>query len=295
MKKITGVSTEELAALSELLCEKSNELTQLCNRPRSDIFLPSKKTIIKITDLIRSVIFPGFYGVECVTVKSLPFYVASTIDNIHFELKEQIRRGFCFNAGDHELHCEECDEKAEIFSRKFISKIPDIQRTLFTDAQAAYDGDPAATSINECIYSYPGVFAVTNYRIANALYKLDVPIIPRIITEYAHNITGVDIHPGATIGNRFFIDHGTGVVIGETTIIGNNVRLYQGVTLGAKSFPLDEDGNPIKGIARHPILEDDVIVYAGATVLGRITIGKGAVVGGNSWITKDVEPGAQTR
>ena len=162
-----------------------------------------------------------------------------------------------------------------------------------SDAQAAYDGDPAAKSVGEAIFCYPSVRALTNHRIAHELYKLEVPLIPRIISESAHSDTGVDIHPGATIGKKFFIDHGTGTVIGETCIIGDNVRIYQGVTLGAKSFPMDEDGFPIKGVARHPIVEDDAVIYAGATILGRVTIGRGAEIGGNVWLTRSVSPGSR--
>ena len=173
---------------------------------------------------------------------------------------------------------------------QFIEMLPEMRRVLHTDVHATYCGDPAAVSTEEVIFCYPGLKAIINYRIAHALLTLGVPIIPRMISEIAHSETGIDIHPGATIGEHFSIDHGTGVVIGATAIIGNNVKLYQGVTLGAKSFPLDKDGNPIKGIPRHPILENDVIVYANATILGRITIGKGCVVGANVWVTKDMQP-----
>jgi serine O-acetyltransferase len=159
---------------------------------------------------------------------------------------------------------------------------------LGEDVQAAFDGDPAAKSPSETIFCYPGIFAITNHRIAHELYKLDVPVIPRIISENAHSSTGIDIHPGAKIGKRFFIDHGTGVVIGETCVIGNGVRIYQGVTLGAKSFPLDENGKPMKGIDRHPVIEDDVVIYAGATILGRITVGARSSVGGNVWLTQSI-------
>ena len=168
-----------------------------------------------------------------------------------------------------------------------------MRRVLATDVAAAYNGDPAAHSFGEVISCYPAIRAISNYRIAHELLRLGVPLIPRIITEMAHSETGIDIHPGAVIGSHFTIDHGTGVVIGETCIIGNNVKLYQGVTLGAKSFPLDADGKPIKGIPRHPILEDNVIVYSNATILGRITIGQGATVGGNIWVTENVPPGAR--
>ena len=185
----------------------------------------------------------------------------------------------------------EAVRKAEGQCLEFFSQIPQVRALVQTDLQAAYDGDPAATGYAEIIYAYPGLFAITVYRLAHVLYTLGVPMIPRIMTEHAHSVTGIDIHPGATIGKYFFIDHGTGVVIGETCIIGNNVKLYQGVTLGAKSFPLDEQGNPVKGIPRHPILEDDVIIYSNATILGRITIGRGATIGGNIWVTTDVPSG----
>lgn len=175
----------------------------------------------------------------------------------------------------------------------FLQALPDIRNMLILDVQAAYEGDPAAKSPGETIFSYPSIAALTHQRIAHSLHNLGVDIIPRIITEMAHAVTGIDIHPGARIGNGLFIDHGTGVVVGETSIIGNNVRLYQGVTLGAKSFPKDEHGNPVKGLARHPIVEDDVTIYSGATVLGRITIGRGAVIGANVWVTSDVAPGAR--
>nr|MCR5314085.1 serine acetyltransferase [Bacteroidaceae bacterium] len=176
-------------------------------------------------------------------------------------------------------------------AERFIAKLPEIRRKLATDVIAAYNGDPAAKSYGEIISCYPIIKAITNFRIAHELLLLEVPLIPRMLTEMAHSETGIDIHPGATIGNYFTIDHGTGVVIGETCIIGNNVKLYQGVTLGAKSFPCDEEGNPIKGIPRHPILEDDVIVYSNASILGRITIGRGATIGGNIWVTQDVPAG----
>lgn len=175
----------------------------------------------------------------------------------------------------------------------FICRLDDISRSLQTDVEAAYNGDPAAKSRDEIICCYPVIKALVNYRVAHELLTMGVELIPRILTEMAHSETGIDIHPGAQIGDYFTIDHGTGVVIGETCIIGRNVKLYQGVTLGAKSFPLDKHGNPIKGIPRHPILEDDVIVYSNSTILGRITVGKGAIIGGNVWITQDVAPGAR--
>ena len=189
--------------------------------------------------------------------------------------------------------CDFFREKASEIAGKFIQKLPTLRKILATDVEAAYNGDPAAESYGEIISCYPIIKALSNYRIAHELLLLNVPLIPRIITEMAHSETGIDIHPGAQIGHHFTIDHGTGVVIGATCIIGNHVKLYQGVTLGAKSFPLDENGNPIKGIPRHPILEDEVIVYANSTILGRITVGKGATIGGNIWVTEDVPAGAR--
>ena len=183
--------------------------------------------------------------------------------------------------------------KAEEICTQLICKLPELRDTLMTDVIAAYTGDPAAMSMGEVISCYPVIKALTNYRVAHELYELHVPLIPRMLAELAHSETGIDIHPGAKIGRYFTIDHGTGVVIGATCIIGNHVKLYQGVTLGAKSFPLDTEGNPIKGIPRHPIIEDDVVVYSNATILGRITIGRGATIGGNIWVTEDVPAGAR--
>lgn len=217
------------------------------------------------------------------------FHVGAALDGIAINLKEQIRRGFCFScSGKGTL--QQCNRRAENFTAIFISRLPDVMHLLIEDVQAAFQGDPAAQSPSETIFCYPGIYAITNHRIAHELYKLGVPVIPRIVSENAHTITGIDIHPGAKIGRSFFIDHGTGVVIGETAIIGDRVRIYQGVTLGAKSFPLDEKGNPVKGVDRHPIIEDDVVIYAGATILGRITVGARSVIGGNVWLTQSVPP-----
>ncbi len=185
----------------------------------------------------------------------------------------------------------ECEARARDLTRRFLEKVPEIRRVLSTDIQAAYEGDPAARSTEEILLCYPSIEAVSTYRVAHELYALGLPMIPRIMTEHAHMLTGIDIHPGAAIGSRFFIDHGTGVVIGETCVIGEHVKIYQGVTLGAKSFQLDEEGNPVKGVKRHPNIEDDVVIYAGATILGGdVTVGRGSVIGGNAWLTKSVEP-----
>jgi serine O-acetyltransferase len=200
----------------------------------------------------------------------------------------------CFTCQNpEEVDMQERSKFAQGLASDFISFLPEIRRVLITDVEAAYLGDPAANSRNEVIYCYPAIRAIINHRAGHQLLKLGVPLIPRIISEMGHSETGIDIHPGAEIGESFTIDHGTGVVIGSTCIIGNNVKLYQGVTLGAKSFPLDADGNPIKGIPRHPIVEDNVIIYAQATILGRIRIGANSVIGGNVWVTKSLPPGTK--
>ncbi|MFT3739616.1 MAG: serine acetyltransferase [Breznakibacter sp.] len=209
-------------------------------------------------------------------------------------LVDQIHAGLCFMCSAEEQN-NYVEQKTKAFEKatKFIQGLPQMRKILSTDVEAAYIGDPAAQSRGEVIFCYPAIRAIANYRIAHALLKLDVPLIPRMISEMAHSETGIDIHPNAQIGESFTIDHGTGVVIGATSIIGKNVKLFQGVTLGAKNFKLDEKGNPIKGIPRHPIVEDNVVIYAQATILGRITVGEGSVIGGNVWVTSDVPPGSK--
>lgn len=258
--------------------------------------MPSIVELEKFVSLCRGLLFPGFFGESDFVQETLRFTLGSDLQKAHRILSEQIKRGFCFAAENPEetvLSCTNCEIRSEDTAAHFIETLPEIRRLLSTDVIAAYEGDPAAQNPGEAIFCYPSIVTLTHHRIAHELLKLHVPLIPRIISEMAHSKTGIDIHPGATIGEGFFIDHGTGVVIGETCIIGNRVRLYQGVTLGAKSFPMDENGNPIKGIPRHPIVEDDVIVYSGATVLGRITIGKGSTIGGNVWVTEDVPKGSK--
>lgn len=251
--------------------------------------LPSRDSCLEIVKQLRSILFPGYFQLSEFSEEGMIFHVGAILDLVAINLQEQIRRGFCFSCGG-EGDLNKCSDRADHITRDFLEKIPDVMLLLAEDVQAAYDGDPAAKSPAETIFCYPGIFAITNHRIAHELFKLGVPVIPRIISENAHNVTGIDIHPGATIGRSFFIDHGTGVVIGETAIIGDRVRIYQGVTLGAKSFPLDEKGIPVKGIDRHPIIEDDVVIYAGATILGRIKVGARSVVGGNVWLTHSVPP-----
>ena len=250
--------------------------------------LPSLAALDDIIGLCRAILFPGYFGHPHVTTHTIGYHTGVNIERLHTQLSEQILAGLCFD----KQHDTTREYAAEL-STRFIECLPQIRRQLATDVVAAYEGDPAATNYGEVISCYPVIRALVNYRIAHRLHLLGVPLIPRIITEMAHSETGIDIHPAATIGDYFTIDHGTGVVIGATSIIGNRVKLYQGVTLGAKSFPLDAQGNPIKGIDRHPILEDNVIVYSNSTILGRITIGKGAIIGGNVWVTEDVPAGTK--
>ncbi|KAA6346383.1 Serine acetyltransferase [termite gut metagenome] len=253
--------------------------------------LLSASTLYDIIELARAILFPGYYGTPTSHKQTSHHHIKANVEALFNLLVEQILAALYFITN--EPSDESGDNKHEEATRlatEFISKFPDIRNVLATDVEAAYNGDPAAESLGEVICCYPVIRAISNYRIAYELRELGVPLIPRIITEMGHRETGIDIHPGAKIGNYFTIDHGTGVVIGGTSIIGNNVKLYQGVTLGARSFPLDTDGKPLKGIPRHPIIEDNVIIYSNATILGRITVGHDAVVGGNIWVTEDVPP-----
>jgi serine O-acetyltransferase len=222
--------------------------------------------------------------------------VASELAEIESHLAGQVRRALSFPARiGGERHADEktLDAEGRRIARALIERLPWLRERVFEDARAAWRGDPSCHHPIEALYAFPGVFAITRHRIAHILYELDVPLLPRLVAEDAHQRTGIDIHPGAQIGHEFFIDHGTGVVIGETAIVGNRVTLYQGVTLGAKSFPVDEYGRLVKGLARHPIVEDDVTIYASATVLGRVTVGHGSVIGGNVWLTHDVPPNSR--
>lgn len=254
--------------------------------------IPSGKVLEEVVELCRSIFFPGFYGRSCINSDTLKYNIGVTVERLYILLKQQIAAGMSLNRNGENYSRADIKKRAETVALKTIAMLPDIKDTLITDVVAAYKGDPAATNYSEVISCYPVIKALTNYRLAHVLHKLGVPLVPRMLTEIAHSETGIDIHPGAEIGNHFTIDHGTGVVIGATCIIGNKVKLYQGVTLGAKSFPVDPNGMPIKGVPRHPIIEDDVVVYSNATILGRITIGRGAVIGGNIWVTEDVKPGA---
>ncbi len=287
--KLTRILTQTVERLSQ-----PESLKKLFHQHRNGDPLPSGIVLEEIIELARSVLFPGFYGKSTVNIQTLKYHIGVNVERMHKLLSDQIMAGLCFvdesDEEDDNGRLNQHREKAEEIASEFIERLPSIRAVLATDVEAAYNGDPAADSYGEVISCYPVIKALVSYRMAHELLTLGVPLIPRIITEIAHSETGIDIHPAARIGHHFTIDHGTGVVIGATCIIGNNVKLYQGVTLGAKSFPLDENGNPIKGIARHPIIEDNVIVYSNATILGRVTIGNGATVGANIWVTDDKEP-----
>lgn len=270
-----------------------NEFKDICHQHNELIPMPSVDVLNEIVKLVRSILFPGFFGYAAINSKNMLYHIGVNVDQLLFLLYSQINAGMSFNKGVNDKPCPEIERQSKEKAREFIEQLPIIRRKLHTDIIATFNGDPAAKSFGEVIFCYPGFRAISNYRIANALLQLGVPLIPRIITEIAHSETGIDIHPGATIGEYFTIDHGTGVVIGETAIIGNNVKMYQGVTLGAKSFPLDENGNPIKGIQRHPRIGNDVVIYSNSTILGTITVGDGAVIGGNIWVDTDVPAGAK--
>lgn len=255
--------------------------------------LPLRSAVLEAVEGIRAVFFPGYFGRGTLEGSSLRAHVEAGLCHSLDLLEEQAFRAFALSEGHGGSPCTHCRQLAQNAVAGFTKTLPRVRKLLELDVEAAYEGDPALHSRDEALLSYPGVFAVTSQRLAHELERLRVPFIPRMVTEHAHSVTGIDIHPGAEIGEKFFIDHGTGVVIGETAVIGSRVRLYQGVTLGAKSFPLDSEGNPMKGIPRHPIVEDDVVVYAGATILGRVTIGRGSSIGGNVWVTQDVSPGSR--
>ncbi len=253
--------------------------------------LPLKDKIIEILDLLTELIFPGYTGKRTVTKSNVKFVVIDIMYRTYTELTEQIELAYRHGCRMQQCDTGDCRKMAGEVTKYLLSQLPEIRQLLKGDVGAAFDGDPAAKSYEEIVISYPCIIAITTYRIAHELYLKEVPLIPRIMTECAHTKTGIDIHPGAKIGKNFFIDHGTGVVIGETTVIGDNVKIYQGATLGAMSFPKDERGRIIKGGKRHPTLEDNVVVYAEATILGDVTIGKDAVIGGNVWIKESVPPG----
>lgn len=256
----------------------------------SQVPIPSQESVIEIISVARRILFPGYFTKERIDPVTLEYHIGQRTAALYEAARTQITWAIRHDCHRYDQACSHCTREGTTAAMEFIKALPELRRILATDIRAAFDGDPASPSHDEIIFSYPGLFAVTVYRLANVLYELKVPIIPRIMTEYAHSLTGIDIHPGARIGESFFIDHGTGVVIGQTSVIGDRVRLYQGVTLGALSLSREEvDG--LREAKRHPTIEDDVIVYSGATILGGQTvIGARSVIGGSVWLTHSVEP-----
>ncbi len=253
--------------------------------------LPSRKILASVTEGLSAALFPNRLGSSELADEGIDHFVGHTLNMTLRELMVQIQHELHYNSGLEILSSEDREQSAAI-TQAFAKQLPELRKLLESDIKAAYEGDPAARNVDEVLVCYPGIMAIMHYRLAHVLHGLGVPLIARMISEIAHSVTGIEIHPGAQIGGSFFIDHGTGVVIGETAIIGQNVRLYQAVTLGAKRFPVDENGALVKGNLRHPIVEDDVVIYAGATILGRITIGRGSTIGGNVWLTRSVPPGS---
>ena len=254
---------------------------------------PSREALAGIVESLKGALFPMRLGPPDLRHENEDFYVGHTLDAALQRLLAQARLELNFSARHRPVDAqEEIDAQAARAARDFAEALPGLRRLLDTDVLAAYQGDPAARSVDEVLLCYPGVLAMIHHRLAHKLYALGLPLLARIVAELAHAQTGIDIHPGARIGAGFFIDHGTGVVIGETAVIGQGVRVYQAVTLGAKRFPTDAEGHLQKGLPRHPVVGDEVVIYAGATILGRVTLGKGATIGGNVWVTDDVAPGA---
>lgn len=260
-------------------------------RHAADAALPDRDAVIEILNICFSIIYPGYYGEQSVDRMNIGFQIGALVDRLARLVCEQVSRSIEHERKRLDLLAPMCRGRGEEVAMEFITRLPQVRLMLALDVQAHYDGDPAAKSLDEIIFSYPGMFAITVYRIAHELYAIGVPLIPRIMSEHAHSLTGIDIHPGATIGRSFFIDHGTGVVVGETTVIGDRVRIYHGVTLGARS---PRKGQQLRGLKRHPTIEDDVTIYPGVTILGgKTTIGKGSIVGGNVFLTNSIEPGTR--
>ena len=291
-KKCFYLDKTDLDQLTNALCE--NYSNGFGVNLEEGANLPRRNDILSVTAKLEELLFPGFDGEERYRLDTINYRAGKLIDAVYNELCSLTVRCFCYtckkSGNGHDCHTEERSREAVM---ALLKALPDLRDMARSDIDAAYAGDPAARSTDEIIISYPAVKAIEIQRLAHILYKHDVPFIPRMMTEYAHSITGIDINPGAEIGKGFFIDHGTGVVIGETARIGNNVRLYQGVTLGALSFPKDSCGMLVKGLRRHPTIEDNVTIYANATVLGDVTIGAGSVLGGNVWVTESLPPGTK--
>jgi serine O-acetyltransferase len=288
------MSQIDVSEIVQALRGVRNEWRDSQNRSREPVSreLPSRESLAEIVEQLKGALFPMRLGPPDLRHESEDFYVGHTLHSALQALAVQARLELSYMGRHGPRDPAEIETEVQQAISDFAAQLPAIRRLLDSDVLAAYQGDPAATSVDEVLLCYPGVLALIHHRIAHQLYRLGMPLLARMVTELAHGQTGIDIHPGAQIDAGFFMDHGTGVVIGETAVIGKRVRLYQAVTLGAKRFPTDEQGNPQKGLPRHPIVEDDVVIYAGATILGRVTIGRGATIGGNVWITADVPPGA---
>jgi len=279
---------ESLPALTERIVETYEECGGVNHLGHSP--LPSYREVVEILGDLREILYPGYGRRQNLHLGNVGYHVGDLIDSLHDRLTLQIARALRHDCKARDLETD-FEAEAQVIAIRLLELLPEIRKTLAEDVRAAFDGDPAAKNLDEILFCYPGVSAITVFRIAHELFKLGVPLIPRMMTEYAHGKTGIDIHPGATIGSRFFIDHGTGVVIGETTQIGDGVKIYQGVTLGALSFPRDEDGNILRDHKRHPTIEDEVVIYANATILGgKTVIGHHSVVGSSAWITRSIAP-----
>ncbi len=290
---IENASSNDLGISQIVMQLRDLRLTSLEHRNRRNKppKLPSRKALQSVIDGLAAALFPNRLGLPDLKSEGIDYFVGHTLDVALTELISQVKLELTFEADMQGQESLQSNTTPTEIVRKFARQLPAVRDILDTDIKAAYEGDPAARCVDEVLVCYPGMQAMIYHRLAHALYNLGLPLIARIISEIAHSATAIDIHPGAQIGESFFIDHGTGVVIGETAIIGKHVRIYQAVTLGAKRFPTDQDGNLLKGNARHPIVEDNVVIYAGATVLGRITIGRGSSIGGNVWLTRSVPEG----
>ena len=289
------IDLNSLAQFRSQLPEIAEEIIESCNDRECYIHvdyepMPSRESVIEIIERLREILFPGYFTRGKLDPVNLRYSIGTSTATLFDMLSDQISRSIRHDCFRYELPCSACEEQGYSLALKLLEEIPSIRKSLAADVQAAYEGDPAAKSYDEIIFSYPGILAITVYRVAHKLFEYSVPLLPRMMTEYAHSVSGIDIHPGAEIDQRFVIDHGTGVVIGESTVIGQNVRIYQGVTLGALSLPKDS-ANLFRGKKRHPTIEDDAIIYAGATILGGETvIGARSVIGGNVWLTESVPP-----
>jgi len=282
----------DLNGLVRRMIEQTKKGTTL--RPAGTHTLPQPEAARKIISTLMEILFFGYIGRQDLTEEEIEPHMTELMQRVYGLLCEQIARSFRHDCKEAHVPCDQCRSRAEQETELLMSKLTDIRASLEEDVQAAYDGDPAAKSCDEVVFAYPGLLAITVHRIAHELLVQQVPLLPRLLSEIAHAATGIDIHPGAKIGRSFFIDHGTGVVIGETTVIGDHVKMYQGATLGALSFPSDGCGKLIRGLKRHPTIEDHVTIYAGATLLGGDTvIGKGSVIGGSVWLTHAVPPGTK--